>query len=158
MVAPMAIAASTNAALARAPNEAYGGTASSAGSEDATDQRKGRSRRIGSGNDHHRPENRHAPDRAPSGAGTTTTGLGHNASVAAMIATTSSSVGTGEIDETAGERSATTITEAHHERTQSPGPEPCARLVPLGSVRGNRPAARGGATAREPAARREQPK
>src|SRR6056297_903417 len=58
------------------------------------DQRYGRSRRAGTGFDHQRPLKRHA-ERWGVVVVSIITGLGHSASVAAMIATTSSSEGAG---------------------------------------------------------------
>ena len=59
-------------------------------------QRNGRSRRAGTGRDHQRPLKRHAVLRGGS-VSTTTTGFGQSASTPAMIATTSSSVGVGDM-------------------------------------------------------------
>jgi len=61
------------------------------------DQKNGRSRRAVTGRDHHRPLNRHAAARRCCSAVTTMTGRGHRASMAAMTATASSSLGVGVI-------------------------------------------------------------
>lgn len=46
---------------------------------------------------HHRPEKRHVVDLAGVGSAESITGLGHSASVAAMMTAASSSVGVGDI-------------------------------------------------------------
>ncbi len=63
----------------------------------AARQRQGRSRPIGVGRFHQRPENRHERERGGVVAATTT-GFGHSASVAATIAAASSAVGAGDTD------------------------------------------------------------
>ena len=86
---------------------------------------QGRGRRADTGLAHHRPLKRHAP-RASRVAGTTTTGRGQSASIAATMAAASSAVGPGRIDTRrdapgAGDRRGPTRPSAHR------GMFPCLR-------------------------------
>ena len=68
-----------------------------AGARGGIGRYQGRGRRADTGLAHHRPLNRQAP-RASRVAGTTTTGRGQSASMAATMAAASSAVGPGRID------------------------------------------------------------